>query len=89
MKLLVTGAGGLLASDLERLARGRGHEVVALDHDALEITDLHAIRTALAEHRPRVIVNCAAWTDVDGAEKHESEARRINGEAPGGALTTG
>lgn len=79
---LVTGAGGMLGQDvLARLARD-GESTVGLDRKALDITDADAVRGAVEEHGPAVIVNCAAWTAVDDAEAREDEALRINGDGP-------
>jgi dTDP-4-dehydrorhamnose reductase len=83
MRLLVTGAAGMLGQDVVAAAEAGGHEVVALARADLDITDAPAVRAAVASARPDAIVNCAAWTDVDGAEAHEAEATRINGDGPG------
>jgi dTDP-4-dehydrorhamnose reductase len=76
---LVTGAAGMLGQDMCRLLRDRGEPVTALDHDELDITDPAAVAGFLAEDKPDVVVNCAAWTAVDAAEEQEAEALRING----------
>ena len=79
---LVTGAGGMLGQDvLARLAEA-GERCVALDRAALDLTDAAAVDRAIEEHRPAVVVNCAAWTAVDDAETREDEALRINGDGP-------
>ena len=79
---LVTGAGGMLGQDvLARLAEA-GERYVALDRAALDLTDADAVSAALDEHRPAVVVNCAAWTAVDDAETREDEALAINGDGP-------
>ncbi|MGC0340789.1 dTDP-4-dehydrorhamnose reductase [Streptomyces sp. SLBN-8D4] len=79
---LVTGAGGMLGQDvLARLAQS-GERFVALDRKALDLTDADAVSAALEEHRPAVVVNCAAWTAVDDAETREDEALAINGDGP-------
>ncbi|MER7174663.1 dTDP-4-dehydrorhamnose reductase [Streptomyces mesophilus] len=79
---LVTGAGGMLAQDvLARLAT-EGIPAVAVTRAGLDITDPAAVRAVLTEHRPAVVVNCAAWTAVDDAETREDEALRINGDGP-------
>ncbi|MFD6419791.1 dTDP-4-dehydrorhamnose reductase [Streptomyces sp. NPDC060194] len=79
---LVTGAGGMLGRDvLARLERD-GVPFVALERKALDVTDPAAVAAAFAEHRPAVVVNCAAWTAVDDAESREDEAAAINGEGP-------
>ncbi|MEU0946293.1 dTDP-4-dehydrorhamnose reductase [Streptomyces canus] len=79
---LVTGAGGMLGQDvLARLSQS-GERYVALDRKALDLTDADAVSAALEEHRPAVVVNCAAWTAVDDAETREDEALAINGDGP-------
>lgn len=83
MKVLITGAGGMLGQDVRRAAELANHEVVALDRAALDVTDAAAVDEAFAELRPDTAINCAAWTDVDGAESAEEEALRLNGEAAG------
>ena len=83
MRLLVTGAGGMLGRDVRAAATRAGHEVLALTRSELDITDAEACRRVLTAERPDAIVNCAAWTDVDGAEAHEDEATLINGTAVG------
>jgi len=79
MRLLVTGAGGMLGRDLVAAARAHGHECAGLDRRALDVTDRRAVDAAVAERAPEVIVNCAAWTDVDGAEADEAAALAVNG----------
>jgi dTDP-4-dehydrorhamnose reductase len=79
VKLMVTGAGGMLGRDVVRVAEQSGHEVVSLTHEELEITDSQAAERAVRSEQPEALVNCAAWTDVDGAEEHLDEAVRVNG----------
>jgi dTDP-4-dehydrorhamnose reductase len=76
---LVTGARGMLGQDvLAALAASGETEVTALaGRAALDLTDPEAVRAAVAGHD--VVVNCAAWTDVDGAEAAEAEATAVNG----------
>ena len=83
MKILVTGAGGMLGRDVVRACERRGAEVVALTHADLDITDGPALDAEIAATRPDAVVNCAAWTDVDGAEDSEAEATRVNNEGAG------
>ncbi|MBA2546286.1 MAG: dTDP-4-dehydrorhamnose reductase [Solirubrobacterales bacterium] len=80
MKVLITGAGGMLGSDVARSARAQGHEVVPFTRDDLDVTDPKRVDRAFGRHRPAAVVNCAAWTDVDGAEASEHEAELVNGE---------
>ena len=83
MRLLVTGAAGMLGRDVVAAAGDAGHEVVALARADLDITDADAVRAAVAHARPDAILNCAAWTDVDGAEEHEAAATQANGAGAG------
>ena len=77
----MAGAGGMLGRDVSAAARERGHDVVGLAHSALDITDPASVERAIALHAPDVVVNCAACTDVDGAEANERGAMRVNDEA--------
>ena len=83
MRLMVTGAGGMLGQDVCGAARAAGHEVHATDREDVDVTDSDAVRAAVERWTPEVVVNCAAWTDVDGAEAHEEAATRINGAGAG------
>lgn len=76
---LVTGAAGMLGRDLTGLLRARGADFIPLTRADLDITDQAGTAKAVAEARPDVVVNCAAWTAVDAAEDHEEEALAING----------
>ncbi|UIX28881.1 dTDP-4-dehydrorhamnose reductase [Streptomyces sp. GQFP] len=82
MKWLVTGAAGMLGRDTVEELLGRGEDVVGLAHAALDITDPDDVRRVLTEHRPALVVNCAAYTAVDDAETDEDTALRINGVGP-------
>src|SRR3982751_3608908 len=78
MRLLVTGAAGMLGTDV--VAAAAGHDVAALARADLDITDADAVRAAVRDTRPDAVINCAAWTDVDAAESEEAAATRINGD---------
>jgi dTDP-4-dehydrorhamnose reductase len=80
MRWLVTGAGGMLGRDLVAALSADGAEVTAATRRELDITDPAAIVAALPGHD--VVVNAAAWTDVDGAESNEAEATRVNALGP-------
>ena len=80
--ILVTGSGGMLGLDVLRAAEARGIEAHGLTRAQLDIADPVQVTEAIASYQPDVIINCAAWTDVDGAEEHESEALIVNGEGP-------
>ncbi|MFF3324424.1 dTDP-4-dehydrorhamnose reductase [Streptomyces sp. NPDC002889] len=72
----------MLAQDVLGRLAADGTAAVATTRADLDITDPDAVRAALAEHRPAVIVNCAGWTDVDGAEEQEEDALAVNGTGP-------
>ena len=80
MKVLVAGAAGMLGSDLMLAAGNAGHDVVGFGHTELDVTDAAAVAAKLEAERPDMVINSAAWTDVDGAEEDEEAATRVNGE---------
>ena len=81
-RVLLTGAGGLLATELEIALPRAGHEVVARSHDQLDVADGAAVRRALERFEPQVVVNAAAWSDVDAAETRPDLAERANALGP-------
>jgi dTDP-4-dehydrorhamnose reductase len=83
MKILVTGAGGMLGRDVVLAAGNAGHDVVGFGHTELDVTDADALVSKFELERPDVVINCAAWTDVDGAEEAEEAAMAVNGKGPG------
>ncbi|MEU3937135.1 dTDP-4-dehydrorhamnose reductase [Streptomyces sp. NPDC029044] len=82
MRWLITGAGGMLGRDVVEELTSRGESVVGLDRTALDITDPAAVDAAVRQHRPDLVVNCAAYTAVDDAETDEARALEINGAGP-------
>jgi dTDP-4-dehydrorhamnose reductase len=83
MKLLVTGAAGMLGRDVMLAAGNAGHDVVGYGRAELDVTDAAALAKRLDLERPDVVINCAAWTDVDGAEEQEEAAFAVNGTGAG------
>ena len=83
MRFVITGAAGMLGQDVAAAARGAGHEVVAFTRADLDIADGAATEEALRGASPDVVVNCAAWTDVDGAESSPEQALAVNGAGAG------
>ncbi|MFB1043129.1 dTDP-4-dehydrorhamnose reductase [Streptomyces chrestomyceticus] len=78
---LITGASGMLGREVSRMLAADGACALPLDRRTLDLTDTRAVESALRRVRPAVVVNCAAYTDVDGAETHEEQAHRINADA--------
>lgn len=83
MRLLITGAGGMLGSAVHRAGTRAGHDVLATTRAELDILDRSRLERVLADSRPHACINCAAWTDVDGAESHPEEAGAINARGAG------
>ena len=87
MKIIVTGAMGQLGHAVRKLSSGSDHTFVFTDMNEsegvsrLDITDREAVKSMT--DGADVIVNCAAYTDVNGAEVNESVAMKVNAEAPG------
>ncbi len=82
MKILLTGAGGQLGLELGELLPGRGHEVIPLSRGELDISDARAVERAIEGHSPNLIVNAAAFTDVDGCETELERAYAVNALGP-------
>ncbi|HKN61229.1 MAG TPA: dTDP-4-dehydrorhamnose reductase [Candidatus Acidoferrales bacterium] len=80
-RILLTGKNGQVGSELAQLLPRLG-EVTALGRQELDLSNIHDIRQAIQEVRPSLIVNAAAYTAVDRAEKEEALARAINSDAP-------
>ncbi|MGM9673964.1 MAG: dTDP-4-dehydrorhamnose reductase [Bacteroidaceae bacterium] len=89
MHILVTGANGQLGREMRLTAVGTAHRYyftdIVADEDTLQldITDAAAIRSFVVDKHIDVIVNCAAYTNVDAAESNQSLAMQLNGIAPG------
>jgi dTDP-4-dehydrorhamnose reductase len=83
VKILVTGAAGMLGADVVRAAELVHHEVSALGHADLDVTDARAVKRTLESERPDAVVHCAAWTDVDAAEDDLEDAMEVNAEGAG------
>jgi dTDP-4-dehydrorhamnose reductase len=83
VRFAITGAAGMLGQDLVAAGSVAGHEMVGLSRAELDITAAESVTRALNEARPEVVVNCAAWTNVDGAEGDEDGAAAVNGAGAG------
>lgn len=78
-RILITGASGRLGSQLVRLLSQTSHTVLRFDHNALDIGDWGQVRLALANAHPDLVINTAAYTDVDGCTRDPDLAFRVNG----------
>lgn len=78
MRVLVAGGGGMLGGDVVAACSARGHAVAGLGHAELDVTDPRDVEEAVGDLRPDAVVDCAAFTDVDGSEDAEREAMRVN-----------
>ena len=78
MRTLITGANGMVARAAIEYCRSIGDEVTALTRQELDISDRSAVDIAFAKSRPEIVLNCAAYTDVDGAEAHIDLSYRAN-----------
>lgn len=78
MRLLVTGAAGMLGIEAMRAGERAGHQMIGLGRGELDVADERAVAEVLERIGPDAVLNCAAWTDVDGAESHPREAAAVN-----------
>ena len=85
MRVLVTGAGGMLAQAAVPALRRAGHEAIALTRAELDVTDLGRVRAVVASERPDWVCHLAAFTDVDGCETKLDHALRVNAAGAGHA----
>jgi dTDP-4-dehydrorhamnose reductase len=85
MKVLVTGAAGMLGRDVMLAAGNAGHDVVGFGRTELDVTGAAGLEKKFDLERPDVVINCSAWTDVDGAEESEQAAFAVNGTGAGSA----
>jgi dTDP-4-dehydrorhamnose reductase len=83
MRILLAGAAGMLGGDVARAARRAGHEALLYDLPELDIVDGDGVRALLGREAVDAVVNCAAWTDVDGAEERVQEAYAVNAAGAG------
>ncbi|MBI5234852.1 MAG: dTDP-4-dehydrorhamnose reductase [Deltaproteobacteria bacterium] len=82
MKILITGANGQLGTDLLLRLDKSGAIVIPFDREALDITDARAIARVVGSLKPDAIINCAAYTKVDLAEKERDKAFSVNRDGP-------
>lgn len=78
LNILVTGADGQLGRELRRAGAGSANNYIFTDVAELDITDGAAVERFVAEHRIGIVINCAAYTDVERAEEEEETAYAVN-----------
>jgi dTDP-4-dehydrorhamnose reductase len=81
--IVITGASGMLGRAVAKVLREKGLTVVGLKSGECDITSREMVEAAFERHRPEVLINCAAYTKVDLAEKEEALANSVNGEGVG------
>lgn len=78
MKVLITGANGMVARAAAEHCRSIGDEVIAITREQTDIADEKAVRKMVGDHRPEAVLNCAAYTNVDGAETDTRASEAAN-----------
>ena len=82
MRVMVAGAGGMVGRAVRKHCESSGDLVMAFDHQSLDISDSDLVMQTVLAHKPDAVVNCAAWTDVDGCERDQERAYAANSEGP-------
>jgi dTDP-4-dehydrorhamnose reductase len=82
LRVLVTGSAGLVGRAVREHCASEGDEVFAFDHCSLDISHAPSVRATFIDAKPEVVINCAAWTDVDGCESDAAHAERANALGP-------
>ena len=82
MKILITGSNGMLGHDLKQVLC-ENHDLVLTTSKTLDITDEKQVMDVISAEKPDVVINAAAYTDVDGCEQNTDLAFSVNGDACG------
>ncbi len=81
MKILITGARGMLGKDVEQVLQDK-HQLILTDEDTMDITDYNQCMAVMSQNKPDLIINCAAYTQVDKCEEEVELAYRVNALGP-------
>lgn len=81
MTILLFGKDGQLGTEFSKCAEQAGISVSGINRDDLDLADKIAIKQAIENMTPDLVINCAGYTNVDGAETHQNEANIVNGDA--------
>jgi dTDP-4-dehydrorhamnose reductase len=82
MKFLITGAGGQLGQSLQARLKMSEVQVIALERNQLDITDVSKVKDCIEFHKPDVVINTSAYTNVEQAEKHPELVFLVNKQGP-------
>jgi dTDP-4-dehydrorhamnose reductase len=82
LRILVTGAGGMVGQALNQYCELAGDEVFPYDHRTLDIENADLVRATVLAAKPDAVINCAAWTDVDECERDPARAQAANATGP-------
>jgi dTDP-4-dehydrorhamnose reductase len=83
MRILIAGSAGMLGRDVQRAGERAGHELVGLTRADLDVTDAQAVERVVGRAGVEALVNCTAWTDVDGAQSNREAAFAVNATGAG------
>ena len=82
MRVLVAGASGMVGRAVIQYCQSRGDTVLPHDRQSLDVTDESLVMRTLESEQPEAVINCAAWTDVDGCEIDPARAQAVNASGP-------
>ena len=82
MRVVVTGARGLVGRAVNKHCADSGDDVLSYGHKDLDITDREGVRQIILGNQPDVVINCAAWTNVDACESDQKKAFAANAAGP-------
>jgi dTDP-4-dehydrorhamnose reductase len=82
LKIMITGATGMVGQAVSKHVEARGDALFSFSHQDLDIADSEQVLRTFAEVQPELVINCAAWTDVDGCESDPERAELVNSRGP-------
>jgi dTDP-4-dehydrorhamnose reductase len=82
LKVLITGAAGMIGRALRKFCEANGDTVFAYDHGKLDIANAEDVSQVISQTKPDAVINCAAWTNVDGCESDVERAFAVNARGP-------